>query len=102
MNNVLLLGMVFFFNYVGMSYLALSLKSHWQQLQSLKKLSQQRVIVYRIVGSVFIFAALIFCFRADQPSIAILVWVMSATVTAKAVAFTLSYRANWLKPLSHI
>ncbi len=100
MFNVVLLSLVFFFNYLGMSWLAISLKSHWRQLHGETELRQRRIAIYRTLGGLALTCSLILCLWVDNPSIAFLVWIMSVTATAKAVAFTLSYHANWLKFLS--
>jgi hypothetical protein len=102
MIKFVLLILVFVFAYAGMAWLALSLKSHWRQLNGVMALSRWRVITYRVLGGCALVCGLALCLWVDHPTIAVLVWIMSIAVAAKAVALTLSYRAKYLRFLAFV
>ncbi|MCA6129232.1 DUF3325 domain-containing protein [Thalassolituus oleivorans] len=81
---------------VAMSWLALSLPSHWKQVRSGKPASRR----LRLAGWNAIFLSALCCFKADHASMAVLVWLMLMAATAASVGITLSMRPHMLKWLS--
>lgn len=88
---------------VGMAWLALSLDSHWRQVvdggDAASRPSKSRSAL-RLTGALSLFAALLFCLRADHASMAVLVWIMLVAASAIAVAMTLSWQPRWLRLLT--
>lgn len=54
----------------------------------------------RWMGAVGIVAALLLCLRADHPSMAVLVWVMTLSTNAMLTALLLAARPRWLRVLA--
>ena len=81
----------------GMGWLALAMKPHWEQLRGATALGVAARRRLRALGSVALGASLLLCLLADHASMAVLVWMMSLTGAALAVAFTLAYRPSWLR-----
>lgn len=82
----------------GMGWFALSLKAHWRQVCA-SELPARRVPLLRALGSLGVSAGLLLCLLADAPTMAVLVWVMSVTLSGFLVGFTLSWRPALLRPL---
>ncbi len=85
----------------GMAWLALAMKTHWQQVHGGAVLSAGTVRVLRVLGVCALFASLLLCMASDHPSMAVLVWFMALAASALLVAFTLSWRPRglaWLVP----
>ncbi|MGB3621674.1 DUF3325 domain-containing protein [Ketobacter sp. MCCC 1A13808] len=85
--------------FLGMAWFALAKKSHWQQLRGKQPLTPQSMTALRVSGTVGILTSLILCFRADHPTMAVLVWIMGLTCAALLVTFLLSWQPSWLRPL---
>jgi hypothetical protein len=79
----------------GMAWLALAMKVHWSQVLRAAS-SPLTVQVLRVLGSVSLIGSLLLCLLANHPSIGVLVWAMSLAASALIVAFTLTWRAQWL------
>lgn len=71
---------------VGMSWLALSLPAHWQQVLSGKVPARP----LRFAATVMLMVSLLMCLVADHPTIAVLVWVMMLSTSALTVALLLA------------
>ena len=82
---------------IGMAWFALAKEPHWQQVRGSETLTPARQHVLRTLGSTSIGTSLIICLIADHPTMAALVWIMLLAAGALIVAFTLSWRARWLK-----
>lgn len=82
--------------FLSMSWLALSLKSHWQQVFPAQDFRPHKVRL-RSAGTIFLLLSAICCFKADHPSMAVLVWVMLLPCAAMTVAMTLSKHPTTLQ-----
>lgn len=83
----------------GMGWLALSMQVHAQQAWNhLPSPTQLKVL--RWLGSVALLAAFALCLGADHATMAVLVWFMALAGASLAVAFTLSWRPQWLRTLA--
>ena len=68
---------------------------------SFKKALDRRLIDGRYVAAVLtIWPAFALCLGADHATMAVLVWFMALAGAALAVAFTLSWRPQWLRFLA--
>ncbi|MGH8517887.1 MAG: DUF3325 domain-containing protein [Panacagrimonas sp.] len=83
----------------GLGWFALSLDAHARQVFRRTPPRGRRIRVLRMSGGLALLLSLVFCLRADHPSMAILVWIMSLAAGALIVSFTLAYRPRWLAPL---
>lgn len=86
-------------NLAGMSWLALSLDVHWRQVSGHSPARHPFAIRLRILGALTLACSFMLCLSVDHTSMASLVWVMALTAAALAVAFTLTWRAHWLRLL---
>ena len=84
---------------LGMAWLALAMKTHWQQVLGDRPLVREAQFTLRLLGASFIALSLLLCLLADHPTMAILVWVMALAASALLVAFTLSWKPTLLSPL---
>lgn len=75
--------------FVGMTWFALSIKTHWRQLFA-NDLLQSRSLTMRALAGLMLLIAFGFCLLADHPSMAVLVWAMQLTAASLLVAFLLS------------
>jgi hypothetical protein len=91
-----ILALAFAGNFVGMTYLALAMKPHWDQTRAPDSYPAGRARTLRRSGGVAFGISLVLCALADHASMAALVWVMTLTAAALAVTFTLAYRPRWL------
>lgn len=81
---------------LGLAWLALALDVHWQQLRDDPPAAPR---LLRVLGALALVASLALCLRADHPTMAPLVWVLSLALGALVVAFVLAWRPHWLGPL---
>lgn len=84
---------------LGMAWLALAMKTHWQQVRSRQALPPKAQRRLRLLGATAIGSSLLLCLGADHPSMAVLVWVLTLAAGALSVAFTLTWRPSVLAPL---
>jgi len=56
--------------------------------------------LHRALGAAAVALALVLCLGADHASIAVLVWAMTLSGAALAVAFALAWRPCWLRALA--
>ncbi len=84
---------------LGMSWLALAMKVHWQQVFN-NRVEQQNSLpnagLLRVLGGVAIISSGLCCLQADHASMAVLVWFMLLTLAAFTVAMTLTSRPGLL------
>lgn len=81
----------------GMAWLALAMEVHREQaLGAAAPAGRTTLIGLRVLGGGALLVSLWLCLRADHPSMAVLVWVMSIAGAALLVAFTLAWRPRWL------
>ena len=95
MDNFLLLAAIILC-VTGMAWLALAMDVHWKQVNS-GALSTSTVRRLRILGYAALFCSLVCCLVVDHPTMASLVWIMLLAGSALTIAFTLSYRPNFLR-----
>lgn len=84
---------------IGMGWLALAMQSHWEQVRK-DAHSRKSSMVLRWLGAAMLVVSLGLCLAADHASMAILVWVMVLAASALVIAFTLTWRPQWLRVLS--
>lgn len=82
----------------GFTWLALAMDVHWQQVQGGAGPAPSKRTL-RLFGVAGLAVSAVFCFLADRPSMAVLVWVMLMASTALLVAMTLSWRPQILRLL---
>ncbi len=100
MAETLTLALAALFSFAGMGWLALSLEVHWHQLFGRQaSLGPGTVRRLRLAGWAGLLLSAVFCFIADRPSMAVLVWVMLLAGAATGVALLLAWRAHWLRLL---
>jgi hypothetical protein len=100
MDKGLLLAAAMAASGLGMGWLALSMEVHWQQVRGSAPLGRNATIALRVLGASSLAASLLMCLRADHPTMAALVWVMTMTAGAGGVAFLLAWRPRLLWPLA--
>lgn len=99
MPDGLLLLVALLANLAGMGWFALAMEPHWRQVFGDAARTPATAIRLRALGTSALAASLAACLGVDHPSMAALVWVMALAAAALAVAFTLSWRARWLRAL---
>jgi hypothetical protein len=88
----------------GLGWLALAMDVHWAQVRGaaarsasqVRTLRASQVRTLRVLGALALSLSLALCLRADHPTIATLVWVMTLAAGALAVAFALAWRPRAL------
>lgn len=83
---------------IGMSWLALAMDVHWNQV-CVGPRTHRTVVILRTLGSAALFGSLLLCLRADTATMAVLVWMMLLAVAAASIAFVLSMQPRILAPL---
>ncbi|WP_437723808.1 DUF3325 domain-containing protein [Sorangium sp. So ce861] len=91
MSDLTLLTATFVCAVCGMAWLALAMKPHWAQVQSAKPHTAAVARRLRVAGVVALLLSLAASLGADHPSMAVLVWVMTLSVSAVIVAMALAY-----------
>lgn len=99
MPDAALLAAAMIISTAGMGWLALTIRSHWEQLQNPEPLSPRGIRCLRWQGGIALFASLLLCLWVDHPTMAVLVWVMLTAAAALTIAMILSWRASWLRTL---
>lgn len=77
-------------------WLALSLPVHWRQVFSADEVAPSYL---RTLGWLALSVSVLCCFKADHPSMAVLVWFTLLPVAAVATAMALSYRPALLRAI---
>ncbi|MEL0168569.1 MAG: DUF3325 domain-containing protein [Pseudomonadaceae bacterium] len=77
-------------------WLALSLPSHWRQVHP-DSSTTPAVLRLRAAGWSALLVAALCCFKADHPSMAVLVWFTLFSAAAMVTSMLLSYRPTWLR-----
>ncbi|XXX76174.1 DUF3325 family protein [Sorangium sp. So ce134] len=91
MSDLALLTAAFVCGVCGMAWLALAMKPNWARVQSAKPHTATVARRLRAAGAVALLLSLAASLGADHPSMALLVWVMTSSVSAVIVAMTLAY-----------
>ena len=86
--------------YVGFALLALSQKQRWRQFSHADAPRALPLFFLRGLGGLALVASLVVSLLRDGPDYGALLWVTVLSLSAMAVAFTLTWRANWLRPLA--
>jgi hypothetical protein len=86
-------------NLVGLGWLALAMDNHWRQAVGDESPGPRSVVVLRVSGASALALSLWLCLQVDHATMASLVWVMSLAAAALTVAFTMTWRPQWLAPL---
>lgn len=87
-------------SYLGFALLALSQVRHWRRLVEMEPISFRETVVLRGTGLLLIAVSLGLSVYRDGPSFGSLLWMVLVSCAALSVAFTLSWRAQWLRPLA--
>ena len=99
MGKSLLLAAALLCSFCGLGWLALAMEPHWQQVRGEAAAGRSTVRLLRALGAGALLLALGLCLRADHATMAVLVWVMALAGSALLIAFSLSWRPRWLRPL---
>lgn len=102
MHDALILSAALIANVVGMGWFALSMDVHWHQVHGSVPRRHRTTRPLRVAGAFALLASLGLCLAVDHASMASLIWVMSLTAAALIVAFTLTWRARWLRLLAPV
>ncbi|WP_198972932.1 DUF3325 domain-containing protein [Xylophilus sp. ASV27] len=86
--------------YAGFALWALSQQRHVGAVLGTHDDVPVRTAALRISGSILLLAALALCLRGHGPGLGSVVWMVLISVAAIAVAFTLAWRARWLRHLA--
>lgn len=81
----------------GMGWFALAKDVHWEQVHGDRPQTPGKVALLRWLGALGLAASLGLCLAVDHASMASLVWVMALAGAALAIAFTLTWRPQWLR-----
>lgn len=81
---------------LAMVWLALAFKKHWKQVCP-KYENGPHIIRLRSAATILLLLSAVCCFKADHPSMAVLVWIMLLPVSTMMVAITLSTRPALLR-----
>lgn len=84
---------------IGLSWLALAMSTHWQQVRGNDPMPRSAASVLRVLGVAALLGSLWLCLAADHATMASLVWVLMLTAAALTVAFTLTWKPSLLAPL---
>lgn len=95
----LLLAAALLLSTCGLGWLALAMDAHWQQVRGDPVAGRGTVRLLRALGAAALLLALGLCLQADHATMAVLVWVMALAGSALLIAFSLSWRPRWLRPL---
>ena len=98
MHKAVLLTLAMLCSASGLAWLALAMEVHWQQARGAHAIAARRTVIgLRVLGVIALIASLLICLRADHPSMAVLVWVMSLAAGAVAVALLLAWLVAWAR-----
>jgi len=96
MREALLLLALFALAFIGFALFAASQKKHWQRITG-REGAPSRPQARRLLGGLFCLAALACALLRDGPSFGLILWVLTLSVSAFAVAMVLSSRPAWLR-----
>lgn len=99
MRSALLLLLVLAATYGGFALLALSQARNWKRTMSVDVCPERVVWALRGCGYGLLGAGFVLAQLRDGASFGSLVWVAAISVGAVAVAFTLTWRAAWLRAI---
>jgi len=96
MREAFLLLALFALAFSGFALLASSQKKHWQRITGRKGMPPSPR-ARRLFGGLFYLAALACALLRDGPSFGSILWVLTLSVSAFAVAMVLAGRPAWLR-----
>ncbi|WP_421710211.1 DUF3325 family protein [Algihabitans sp.] len=88
--------------YLGFALLALGQARPWQRVAQTLPPTGLRLLALRTLGGLALTLSLGLALLRDGPSFGALLWATAITLAALAVAFTLTWRPKWLRPLAVI
>ncbi|WP_372827411.1 DUF3325 domain-containing protein [Polaromonas sp.] len=100
MREVLLLLSACVLMFLGFAWLALSQQRHAERVAASNRSRALASRAQRAIGLVAITLGLPCCMASQGGSFGSLLWAMLLPACAMAVAFTLTWRAHWLRPLA--
>jgi len=100
MRDAGLLAAALLANLAGLGWLALAMDVHWEQVRGAAPHPPALVWRLRVLGVLGLAGSLALCLAVDHASMAFLVWIMALAASALAIAFTLTWRARWLRVLA--
>jgi len=99
MREALLLLALFGLAFSGFALFAASQKKHWQRITE-REGTPSRPRMRRLLGGLSCLAALACALLRDGPSFGAILWVLTLSVSAFAVAMVLAGRPAWLRLLA--
>lgn len=81
----------------GMGWFALAKDVHWEQVHGDTPQTPGKIRLLRALGALGLAVSLGLCLAVDHASMASLVWIMALAAAALAIAFTLTWRPQWLR-----
>lgn len=100
MHNALLLLGLALCAYLGFALLALAQARQWRRVETADPPKGARRAALCVLAGFALVASLILALLRDGPSFGALLWATAISLAALAVAFTLSWRPAWLRPLA--
>ena len=80
----------------GMAWLALAMEPHWKAVHQASSAARP-VSLLRRLGCTGLLVSAVFCFMADRPSMAALVWIMLLAASAPSISMMLTWRPGLLR-----
>ncbi len=80
----------------------MAIPKHLNQVLDQAALTQGRIATLRTTGFSTIGVSLLLSLITQGPSFGSVVWVMALTLSATAVAFLLTWRPQWFRPLAQL
>ena len=84
--------------YAGFACFALAMPVHWAQASGQQDDTPSRRRQLQRAGTFLLGLAYMLCVFRDGPGLGSLLWAVSVSASAIAVAFTLTWRPTWLLP----
>lgn len=84
-------------NVAGLGWFALAMEAHWRQVRGKAPMTARTATLLRGLAIAALAGSLALCLSVDHASMAAIVWVMTLAGGALIVAFTLAWRAAWLR-----
>ena len=100
MPSVLLLAGIPTLAYFGFALFALSQARHWRRVVDNDRPTARQRWLLRGLGFLALILSLALALWRDGPSFGALLWATLLSAAAASVAFTLTWRARYLRPLA--
>ena len=98
----LLAALAILVSYLGFALLALSQERHWCAVCGMGAGARMPPTWRASAGLLLQGLALLLAVCAQGPSFGGLLWMVTVSAAAMAVAFTLAWRPTWLRPLARV